>query len=156
MSRLSCDSDIGQLAGELEVNDGEELFGVDGLEEEGREFGLGEDVHFVLDGVEGHAGEEDDWEGPAVLLHVGEDVEAVAVGHLQVEENEVDGAVFEVEDCRLAVAGFVDVEIVTTEEVSECEALDGGVVAKKDAGSGRNRIRSHYTSFWGTFYGASS
>ena len=70
------------MAGELEVYDGEELFGVDGFEEEGWEFGFGEDVHFVLDGVEGHAGEEDDGEGAAVFLHVGEDVKAVAVGHL--------------------------------------------------------------------------
>jgi hypothetical protein len=139
------------LARELEVDHGEELFGVDGFEEERWELGFGEDVHFVLDGVEGHAGEEDDWEGAAVLLHVGEDVEAVTVGHLEVEEDEVHRAVFEVEDGGLTVAGFIDVETIVAEEVGECETFDRGVVAQKNPGPRGNRIRSHYTAFGAYF-----
>jgi hypothetical protein len=94
----------------LEVDHAEELVGVDRLDEKGRELWRGQIMHFVLDFVQWHAGEEDDGQAAAVLLEVGEDAEAVDFGHVQVEEDEVDLAVFHVQNRGVAVAGFVDLK----------------------------------------------
>jgi hypothetical protein len=105
---------------------------VDGFEEKRGKFVEGELVHVVLDLVDGHAGEEQDGEGAAVALDVGEDIEAVGVGHLQVQQEGADFGVFEEVDGGGAVAGFVDLVAGLAEEVRQRHALDGGIVTKQN------------------------
>jgi hypothetical protein len=87
---------IRQFAAELELYDLQEGINFDGLDEQGRQLAMGEAVHFVLDLVEGHAGEEDDREAGAMFLEVGQDAEAVEFGHVEVEEEKINLPVLEV------------------------------------------------------------
>jgi hypothetical protein len=97
---------------------------------------LGEALEAVADFFGGEAGEDDDGELGAVGLDVGEDVEAVDVGHLEVEEEEVVcTALDEAEGCG-AVGGFVDLVAVSSEEAAEGGALGGGVVDHEEAECG--------------------
>jgi hypothetical protein len=105
------------------------LAGVDRLEEEWGEFVLREALETAADLVGGQAGEDDDGEVGPVTLDVGEDVEAVDLGHLEVEEQEVAGAALEEHECGGAVGGFVDLVTPAAEDLAEGEALGGGIVA---------------------------
>ncbi len=107
----------------------QQLLRVHGFDEKGWELGFWEPMHFMLDLVEGHAGQEDDGEAGAMLLEVGEDAEAVEFGHVEVEEHEVDGQVLETLEGCFAVAGFVDGVPGVSKEVDEREPLDRRVIA---------------------------
>jgi hypothetical protein len=50
---------------------------------------------------------------------------------VQIEENEVHFAVFQVLECRLAVAGFIDVVACAAEVMGERKSFNGGVVTEE-------------------------
>jgi hypothetical protein len=124
----------GEFAGEFQFYYLGELVGVDGFEEEGGEFLGGEATDSAADLVGGEAGEEDDGEVVAVLLEVGEDLEAVDAGHLEVEEEEVVGTGLDEEECGGAVGGLVDFVALALEELGEGGAFGGRVVAEEESG----------------------
>jgi hypothetical protein len=126
-----------EFAAELKFYHAEELFGIDGFEKQWRKLGLREDVHLVLNVIEGHAREKDDGKGTAMFLHVGEDVKTVHVGHLQIEKYEINRSMLQMKNRRFAAAGFIDVVAGVSQEVTKRQPFNGGVIAKKDACAGR-------------------
>ena len=97
---------------------------------------MGEALEAVADVFGGEAGEEDDGEVEAVGLDVGQDVEAVDVGHLEVEEEEVVCTGLDQAERGGAVGGFVDLVAVSSEEAGEGGALGVGVIAEEEAECG--------------------
>ena len=77
---------IGELAGELKLDDLEQGIELDGFDEKRWELAMGKAVHFVLDLIERHAGKQDDGEAGSMFLEIGEDPEAVEFRHIEVEE----------------------------------------------------------------------
>ena len=81
-----------------------------------------------------------------MLTHVVEHVEAVDVRHLQIEQQQIDGAVLQEEERGVPVAGFVDLVALRAQIVSEREAFDGGVIAEQQSrrrGIGEMLMRLH-------------
>jgi hypothetical protein len=126
-----------ESAAEFEFDDAEEGFEIDGLEEERGEGLGGEAVDVLLDFVERHAGEQNDGEAAAVFLEMAQNLKAIDAGHLEVEEQDIDFAIFEVLQGLGAVADFVNVIARAAEEVAQGHTFNCGVIAQKDSGRRR-------------------
>jgi hypothetical protein len=75
-----------------------------------------------------------------MLLEITEDLETIHSGHLQVEQEQIDLAILEVLDGRLAVAGFVNVIPLAAQIVGQSHAFHGRVIAQQQQ---RDRSGGH-------------
>lgn len=125
--------DVRHLAAELHLDDVDELGGIDRLDEQRRQLVFAQFAHLMLDLIGRHTGEQDDGQRLAVFLEVVQHIEAVDVGHLQVEQHEVDLAVLKVLQRGFTVAGFIDVVTGAAEIMGEGKSFDGGIVAEQES-----------------------
>src|SRR5437763_17053621 len=93
------------------------------LKRGGGEVGGGEALKTAADLIGREAGEDDNGKVGVVALGVGEDVEAVHAGHLEVEEGEVGGSGLEEEKGGGAVGGFVDGVALAAQDRRQAGAL---------------------------------
>ena len=114
-----------QLAGQFHGDEIEQLQGIDRLEQKRRKLARREQANPVLDFVDRHAREQNHRESRAGFLQIGQDVKAVLAGHLQIEDQQVDGAMLEKLDGGFGVAAFVDFVALAAKEMGKGKAFDG-------------------------------
>lgn len=89
-------------------------------------------VHAVLNLVGRQAGEKDHRQRPAVLLHVSQHIKTIALGHVQVEQKQIDRFVFQVGQGGIAISDFIDNVISLTQELRQCVAFCLRIIAKQN------------------------
>jgi hypothetical protein len=125
--------DVGNLAGELKLDDLDELRGVNGLDKQGRQYRLVKMAHLLLDLIRRKSREQNDGKRFAMLADVVKNVEAVDIGHFEIEEEEIDLAVLELLESGFAVAGFIDLKTDATQVMRQGEPFDRGVIAQEQS-----------------------
>jgi len=76
-------------------------------------------VHFALNLIDGHSREENDGQTGTMFVEVIKNGETVEAGHEEVEDQEIDGTMFEMEQGGFTVGGLVHGEGMASEEVGQ-------------------------------------
>ena len=86
-------------------------------------------MHLVLNLIQRHSREEHHRKSRPMFLQIGEDAKAVQLRQIEVQEQQIDLAMLEMMQSRLAVTGFIDLISCTAKQMRQGHSFHGRIIA---------------------------